>query len=110
LPGELKIGRPDLPRSYDDGGLIDVNHVPAGVLVSHLGLARAEAAEVVAARDRLGRFASADELSAYTELTPDRVDGLRDWLLFGLPGRPPPMRMVGPGRPAAAADRVRATP
>jgi hypothetical protein len=38
---------------------------------------------VIAARDRLGSFASADELSAYAELPPDRVDHLRDWMLFG---------------------------
>ncbi|WP_460309016.1 hypothetical protein [Actinocorallia aurea] len=29
LARDLCIGRPDLPRYYDDGGLIDVNHVPA---------------------------------------------------------------------------------
>ena len=37
LAQELKIGRPDLPRGYDDGGLVDVNHVPAAILASHLG-------------------------------------------------------------------------
>jgi hypothetical protein len=31
---ELRIGRPDLPRVYDDGGLIDVNHVPPQVLAT----------------------------------------------------------------------------
>ena len=40
LAQELKIGRPDLPRGYDDGGLVDVNHVPAAILASHLGLTR----------------------------------------------------------------------
>jgi hypothetical protein len=94
LAGELKIGRPDLPHSYDDGGLVDVNHVPAAILVSHLGLTQAEAAAVIDARDRLGSFASADELSAYTELTPSQVDGLRDWLIFGLAGGRPAPRMA----------------
>ena len=28
LADELRIGRPDLPRRFDDGGLIDVNHAP----------------------------------------------------------------------------------
>lgn len=83
LAGELGIGRPDLPRGYDDGGLVDVNHVPARALVSQLGLSRAEAASVIAVRDRLSGFAGAEELLAYTELTPDQVDGMRDWLLFG---------------------------
>ena len=40
LAQELKIGRPDLPRDYDDGGLVDVNHVPAAILAARLGLAR----------------------------------------------------------------------
>jgi hypothetical protein len=100
LAGELKIGRPDLPRGYDDGGLADVNHVPAAILVSHLGLTQAEAATVIDARDRLGSFASADELSAYTELTPSQIDGLRDWLIFGLAG----------GRPAPRMARVMTAP
>jgi hypothetical protein len=37
LARELRIGRPDLPRQFDDGGLIDVNHVPEQVLVDRLG-------------------------------------------------------------------------
>ena len=86
LAQELKIGRPDLPRDYDDGGLVDVNHLPAVVLASRLGLAPAEVTAVTAARDQIGRFSSIDELSAYANLPPDRLDGLRDWLLFGLPG------------------------
>jgi DNA uptake protein ComE-like DNA-binding protein len=104
LAQELKIGRPDLPRGYDDGGLVDVNHVPAEILASHLGLTPAEVTAVVAARDKLGRFSSTDELSAYADLTPDRVDGLRDWLLLGLPGRPPGAAMGPPGRPARSID------
>jgi hypothetical protein len=40
------------------------------------------AAQVLAAHDKLGQFASADELCAYTELSPDRVDELRDLMLF----------------------------
>jgi hypothetical protein len=87
LAQELKIGRPDLPRGYDDGGLVDVNYVPAAILASHLGLTPAEVTAVITARDKLGRFSSIDELSAYADLPPGRLDGLRDWLLLGLPGR-----------------------
>jgi len=43
LAGELRIGRPELPREFDDGGLVDVNHVPAQVLVDRLGLSSAQA-------------------------------------------------------------------
>ena len=83
LARDLKIGRPDLPHDYDDGGLVDVNQVPGDVLTSCLGLKPAESAAVIAARDQLGRFSSPDELSAYAQLPPARVDELRDWMMFG---------------------------
>jgi hypothetical protein len=82
LARDLKIGRPDLPREYDDGGLVDVNHVPGAVLASGLGLTAAEQRDVLAARDKLGRFVSAEELCEYTQLSPDRVDELRDLMIF----------------------------
>jgi hypothetical protein len=82
LARDLKIGRPDLPRDYDDGGLVDVNHVPGPDLGPALGLAPDEVTDVTAARERLGRFSSADELCAYTQLSPDRVDELRDLMIF----------------------------
>jgi DNA uptake protein ComE-like DNA-binding protein len=82
LARDLKIGRPDLTRDYDDGGLVDVNHVPVGVFSSGLGLTPIEARDVVAARDKLGRFVSAEELCEYTQLSPDRVDELRDLMIF----------------------------
>ncbi len=83
LARELGIGRPDVPHDYDDGGLVDVNHVPAEVLRTSLGLTAAESEAVLKVRDQLGRFSGPEELTAYTELTPDRVDALRDWMLFG---------------------------
>jgi hypothetical protein len=79
LPGR---DRGDLPREYDDGGLVDVNHVPVGVFSSALGLTAIEARDVLAARDKLGRFVSAEELCEYTQLSPDRVDELRDLMIF----------------------------
>jgi hypothetical protein len=82
LARDLKIGRPDLPRDYDDGGLVDVNHVPSAVLSAQLGLTLAEVTDVLTARERLGRFTSADELCAYTQLSPDRVDELRELMIF----------------------------
>jgi hypothetical protein len=82
LARDLRIGRPDLPRDYDDGGLVDVNQVPDATLAAGLGLTPQEVTDVMAARGKLGRFASADELCAYTELSPDRVDELRDLMIF----------------------------
>ena len=82
LARDLMIGRPDLYRQYDDGGLVDVNHVPGAALAAGLGMAPGEVADVLAARDRLGRFTNADELCAYTQLSPQRVDELRDLMIF----------------------------
>ena len=82
LAHELRIGRPDLPRQFDDGGLVDVNHVPARVLVDQLGLSPARAGQVVEVRDRLGGFAGPEELAAYTDLSPEAVDGLKEHLVF----------------------------
>ena len=82
LAHELRIGRPDLPRQFDDGGLVDLNHVPAPVLVQLLGLSEADVAQVIEARDRIGGFSSAEEVIAYTELSPTLIDGLRERLLF----------------------------
>ncbi|NUS50364.1 MAG: hypothetical protein HOQ22_04900, partial [Nocardioidaceae bacterium] len=78
LARDLRIGRPDLPRRYDDGGLVDVNHVPEVVLVSHLGLTAEQAAAVGRARERLGRFESAQELEVLTNLPPSVLDPVRD--------------------------------
>jgi len=82
LARDLHIGRPDVPRDYDDGGLVDVNHVPGAVLAADLGLTPDEVTDVIAARDKLGKFTSADEVCAYTDLSPDRVDELRDLMIF----------------------------
>jgi Helix-hairpin-helix motif len=82
LARELRIGRPDLPRQFDDGGLVDLNHAPVPVLVQLLGLSEADAAKVIEARDRIDGFSSAEEVVAYTELSPSLVDGLRERLVF----------------------------
>lgn len=79
---ELRIGRPDLAREYDDGGLVDVNQVPGEILQSQLGLSAGETAAVLAARTKLGSFTSADEVSTYAQLAPDRLDAIRDWMIF----------------------------
>src|SRR5439155_16392899 len=50
----LRVGRPDLPRVYDDGGLVDVNHVPAAWLTRELDLPAAVVARLVAERDQRG--------------------------------------------------------
>ncbi len=83
LARELRIGRPDLPRQFDDGGLVDVNNVPAQVLMACLQFSEQEASAVIAARDSIGRFSSPDEVSVYAQLDPARVDEVRDLMWFG---------------------------
>lgn len=81
LARDLMIGRPDLHRQYDDGGLVDVNHVPEEVLVSHLGLSHDQARAVIEARDHIGGFENADDLCNLAELPPRMLDALRDHIV-----------------------------
>ena len=83
LARDLKIGRPDLDRSYDDGGLVDVNHVGAEVLVRYLDLSPEEAGAIIAARGELGRFSSCPEVTTYANLRPNRLDSISDLMIFG---------------------------
>jgi len=80
---DLRIGRPDLPGRFDDGGLVDVNAVPAEVLVTSLGWSPTEAEGVIRARARLGRFSGPQELAAFGDLPPARVDDAGEFLVFG---------------------------
>ncbi|MBC9715505.1 hypothetical protein H9Y04_23430 [Streptomyces sp. TRM66268-LWL] len=79
---ELRIGRPDLPRAYDDGGLVDINGVSADVLVHELGWSAVEAVDVIEARERLGRFDGPNELISLTGIPPARVDAASDRLVY----------------------------
>ena len=82
---ELRIGRPDVAgRRYDDGGLVDVNHVPADWIAYALQIPREWADEIVAARDRNHGFRTAEELAVHCKgMAPDRLAVIKDFLLFG---------------------------
>lgn len=84
---ELAIGRPDLPRSFDDGGLVDLNNVAAGALVHVLAWDAAVAEAYVTARDIRGGYASWDELGALSGLDASLVERDADRLIL-LPWRP----------------------
>jgi hypothetical protein len=75
---DLRIGRPDLERQYDDGGLVDVNSAPAEAMSRWLGLSPAESAQVVTAREQLGRFQHPDDLLTLAELDPATYDRVSD--------------------------------
>jgi hypothetical protein len=74
---DLRIGRPDLPRQYDDGGLVDVNHAPRGVIVQWLGLDEAQAARLVQVRDELDGFRHLDDLMTLGGLDLDDFERVR---------------------------------
>jgi hypothetical protein len=79
---ELRIGRPDLPRSFDDGGLIDVNHVPPPVLTSLPGMTPGLVDRIVQVRDQCGGFVSVEELSALAQLPPALTEQLDEYAIF----------------------------
>ncbi|MFI0357455.1 BTAD domain-containing putative transcriptional regulator [Actinomadura sp. 9N407] len=62
MAAELRVGRPDLPRTFDDGGLIDVNAVPEQVLAGLPGLDPYSARLIVTVRQAQGPYASIDDL------------------------------------------------
>lgn len=82
LATELRIGRPDLPRSFDDGGLVDVNHVPASFLVERPGIDAPLAERIVATRDEVGGFGSIADLEITLELAPMTIRQVKDRLIF----------------------------
>ena len=76
---ELGIGRPDLGRGYDDGGLIDLNTAPADLIARVCGIEPKHAEAIVADRDaRGGTFFNLDELFVEVSLPPYVADQLRE--------------------------------
>ena len=82
LARELLIGRPDLDRRFDDGGLVDVNHVPVEVLVTLPGIDRSLAETIVDVRDGIGGFTCVDDLSVTLHLQPQMLDAASARMVF----------------------------
>jgi hypothetical protein len=82
LARELGIGRPDLHLEFNDGGLVDVNHVPVTVLNGLAGIDTQLAERIVSTRDSLGGFDSAGDLESLLDLRAGRLDDLGDRLIF----------------------------
>ncbi|TDO49005.1 helix-hairpin-helix protein [Kribbella sp. VKM Ac-2571] len=85
---ELRVGRPDLARDYDDGGVVDVNHAPADVLASLPGVTREHAELIVRLREEHGGFVSANELCVFAELPPEVTTSVTERTVF-LPDQAP---------------------
>lgn len=86
LATELRIGRPDLPRTFDDGHLVDANHVPAPFLAVVPGITPALAEKIAGVRDQVGGFSSIADLEVTLDLPPEIVSQTQDYLIF-LPNR-----------------------
>jgi hypothetical protein len=79
LARELGIGRPDLGRGFDDGGLVDLNSAPAAVIAQVCGLDPQQAETIVAARQaRGGTYFNLGELFVDVSLPPRVQETLTD--------------------------------
>lgn len=83
LAHELRIGRPDLlPRAFDDGGLVDVNHASPQALLTLPGLTYEMVDRIVRIRSHQGGFVSAEEVALHADLPPQVVPGLTEYAIF----------------------------
>jgi hypothetical protein len=82
LAAEVRIGRPDLPRGYDDGGLIDVNHVPGPTLALLPGMTEELVEKVLSVRKEQGGFVSVEELAVDADLPPALVQSIAEYAVF----------------------------
>jgi hypothetical protein len=80
LARSMSVGRPDLQRSYDDGGLLDLNSLYVEALV-RFGVPVDEAARIVNAR-QVGRFSTLDAVAMRCSLTRNTVARLRETAIF----------------------------
>ncbi|MGH3242056.1 MAG: ComEA family DNA-binding protein, partial [Spirillospora sp.] len=85
----LRIGRPDLARTFDDGGLVDVNSAPEHVLGALRGLNPSQVKLIVLSRTALGPVASVDDLVTRQILPFQTVHALRETLI-AVPPTPVP--------------------
>ncbi len=82
LARELGIGRPDQPSGYDDGGLLDVNHVSGECLRETGGLNAKLVRRIIEARRHVARFDGIHDLELLAGLDPGSLDDVADRLIF----------------------------
>jgi hypothetical protein len=82
LAVEAGIGRPDLAGDHRDGGLVDVNRVPAAVLAALPGISQELAERIVTSRPAVGGYASFDDLVNTLGLNPTTLDDAVEHLVF----------------------------
>lgn len=79
---EAHVGRPDLRGNHRDGGLVDVNRVPAATLARLPGIDDALAHRIVDTRHQVGGYASLADLITTLAIDPIRLDDAADQLVF----------------------------
>lgn len=82
LAKRLGIGRPDLPRQYDDGGLVDLNHAPLHVLLTLPGVGESSARQIQDRVERVGPFANLGEVMLVVEISPAYEYHLHEYCVF----------------------------
>jgi DNA uptake protein ComE-like DNA-binding protein len=78
LAREIHIGRPDLTRGYDDGGLVDLNTAPPEVIAQVCAIARTTAESIVAARPGGVGYRAVDDVFTAAEIPVTAQDRIRD--------------------------------
>jgi hypothetical protein len=68
--------------TYDDGGLVDINHTTVDAMARMLELTTAHAEEIARARTAINGFSELGELGAYTSLPATVVDGMSERAIF----------------------------
>jgi len=82
LAREMRVGRPDIPRGFTDGGLLDLNAMPAEALITMANLRPDQARQVIVTREHLGRLSSVDDLVVHAGLEPHTAEELREQAVF----------------------------
>ena len=84
----IGVGRPDLHRDFDDGGLVDVNHVPGHELARLPGISSAAAHRIVVDRTRRGPYQRAEDLVTRGLISPATLYRLGTRVICLPPGEP----------------------
>lgn len=78
LARDLHIGRPDLPHTYDDGGLVDINNAPAAAIAQACGISEQVAQTIVTARSASGGFLNVEDVFSMAEVPVGSWEIVRD--------------------------------
>ena len=97
------VGRPDLARTFDDGGLVDLNHASDHELASVPGFGPQTGHRIAVDRVRRGLYTRAEDLVARGIIRPEDMSGAMSYLIClpppGLAQPPPGFSQLSPHTP-----------